>query len=421
MGARRLACSGEFVTLRAPDSGPRGRGFRPAMHEVSRRPRPLFLTATLALLLVVPRVASAQADAATTAANARGDPTGKGAPRVLIVPAVALGDVRPLFEKRVAKAMADAVQFSTKVQVVTDRDRPAKGPGDGKKAILVKGSLASRRIDEADVVRQEATDLAAEDKHAEAYDKFREAIVLYEKAYMELVDFTKLADGFARAGITAYRSGAGGAEATRLFEQGIVLQPTLVIDRRKQSPALLALFDGIHERVGNHAKINISVECLAVGAEAFIDGVRVGPLPAIGEDFRPGTHYVQIRGGAWQPWGAVVRAHTKDVRVACKPVALKVVAAQAAEPDELSVATLEPCARQGAFHTDVCRAPMQNLARQTGTEFFVLGAIRADRYGRLTYHPFAADATSCPISTPAPPNWRSHSTRPCIRLPRRAR
>ena len=354
--------------------------------------------AAAAILIAVPRPTYSQADAGNSAADASAHAAAKAPPRVLVVPAVALGDVRPLFEKRVAKAMADAVQFSTKVQVVTDKDRAVKGAGDGKKAIQVKGSLASRRIDEADVVRQEATDLAAEEKHAAAYEKFTEAIALYEKAYMELVDFTKLADAFARAGLAAYQSGAGGTEAARLFQQGIVLQPTLVIDRRKQPPALLALFDGTHERIGNLPKVNISVECQATGAEAYIDGVRVGPLPAIGEDFRPGTHYVQIRGGNWQPWGAVVRAHTKDVRVACKPVAQKMAAVQAVEPDELTVGSLEPCARQGAYHADACRVPIQKLARQTGAEFFVFGAITADRYGRLTYHPFAADATGATVA-----------------------
>lgn len=314
--------------------------------------------------------------------------------RVLLVPAAALGEVRPIYEKRIAKALQDVLQFSTRFNLLTDQDRPVDvAPvGDGK-TVQVKGSATSRRIDEADQLRQEGTDLAAEAKHTVALAKFRAAIALYEQAYSELVDYSKLADAYARAGLSAYSSGSGAAEATRLFELGIAIQPTLVIDRRKQPKELLELFDGAHERLEKAPKATIVVDGGdAPGAEAFIDGVRVGGLPARKTDLLPGVHYVQVRGEGWQSWADTVRVRGKEVKVKTKLQRAKVAVARPVE--EYAIDALAPCARAGEFHTALCTRPMQALARQTGAQFIVFAAIKADRYGRLAIHAFVADGGS---------------------------
>jgi len=335
----------------------------------------------------------AHAWAAADAAGRADVPDAKARAKLLLVPPVAVGNVRPVLEKRIAKTLQDSLAFAAHLELLTDRDRAEKPAPDKLKPVLVKGSATSRRIDEADLWRQEGTDLAAEGKHGPALDKLRAAIAAYEKSYLELVDYTKLADAYARGGIEAFGAAGGAAEAQRLFENGIALQPTLVIDRRKQSKELIALFDGVHERLDKHKRLALTIEGTAPGAEAFIDGVKVGPLPAHKDDLLPGRHYVQVRGDAWQPWGKPVDLKGKPVVVVAKPQAVK-VAAPAAAPLELTVAALADCAKAGAFHADACKTLGGRLTKQTGAEFLVFAAIKADRYGRLSVHPFVMEGQS---------------------------
>ena len=345
---------------------------------------------TLALAaLSLPVHAFAEADA-----GAHRDATdAKARTKLLLVPPVAVGDVRPVLGKRITKTLQDSLAFAANLELLTDRDRAEKPAPDKQKVVLVKGTATSRRIDEADLWRQEGTDLAAEGKHGPALDKLRAAIASYEKSYLELVDYTKLADAYARGGIEAFGAPNGAAEAQRLFENGIALQPTLVIDRRKQSKELIALFDGVHERLDKQKHLGITIEGAAPGAEVFIDGVKVGALPAHKDDLLPGRHYVQVRGDAWQPWGKAIDLKGKDAIVAAKPLPIKAAAAAPVQAD-LTVAALADCAKQGAFTADVCKTPAAKLAKQTGAEYLVFAAIKADRYGRLSVHPFVMEGAS---------------------------
>ena len=63
-------------------------------------------------------------------------------------------------------------------------------------------------------------------------------------------------------------------------------------------------------------------------------------------------------------------------------------------PADLTVAALADCAKQGAFTADVCKTPAAKLAKQTGAEYLVFAAIKADRYGRLSVHPFVMEGAS---------------------------
>ena len=334
-------------------------------------------------------LAPTQLWAAPAPAHAEGADA-KARTKVLLLPPGVVGEVRPVLEKRIAKSLQDSLAFAAHLELLTDRDRAEKAAPDKQKVVQVKGTATSRRIDEADLWRQEGTDLAAEGKQAAALDKLRAAIAAYEKSYIELVDYTKLADAYARGGIEAFSAPNGAAEAQRLFENGIALQPTLVIDRRKQPKELLALFDSVHERLEKQKHLTVTVEGNVPGAEVFIDGVKVGPLPARKGDLLPGRHYVQVRGETWQPWGKPVDLKNKDAVVAAKPLPIKVAAAAAVQAD-LTVAALADCVKQGAFQAEVCKGPGQRLAKQTGADYLVFAAIKADRYGRLAVHPFVMD------------------------------
>lgn len=328
------------------------------------------------------------ATAALASASAHADDDAR--PRLMVVPAVALGDVRAVFESRIAKGVADQLRASQAVEVVTDKDKVAD-KNDPKKG-APKVSAASKRIDEADSVRQTGIDLQAEGKAQQALDKYREAIDLYEKAYLELVDFSKWADAYARAGVVAFAVGKPPAEVTRLFEQGIAILPTLVIDRRKQDKALLELFDATHDRLDKAAKSALVVEGSASGkVDVFVDGVKIGDkFPVRVEGLLAGTHYAQVRGEGMQPWGAVVKVKGKEAKVTAKLVAVPQEEKRVVVP--ATVADLAACAKAGQFHQVLCKEPLGRLAKQTGAAYFVFAAVKADRYGRLTVHPFLVDA-----------------------------
>ncbi len=314
-------------------------------------------------------------------------------PKLILVPAIYVGEVRAIYEKRIQKSLSDGLAASSRVELLTDKDRAEKPATPKDKLAPVKASPQSRHIDEADLWRQEGTDLAADGKTKEALAKFREAIAAYERASAELVDFSKLADAYARAGLAAYAAGSGLAESTRLFEAGVTLQPTLVIDRRKQEKELLDAFDGVHDRLENGKRFAIAVEGAGDGADVFVDGVKMGALPAKSGPLPPGTHYVQVRGLSWQPWATVVRIKSKDVTVTAKPVEVKKEKAPRKEV-ELGVDAMEDCAKAGAFGSDKCRIPAGKLAKQTGTTYLVFTAVKPDRYGRLSLHPFVMEAAT---------------------------
>ena len=316
-----------------------------------------------------------------------------GKPKVLVVPAAYVGEVRAIYEKKIQKSLSDAFAASNRLDVLTDKDRAEKPAPAKDKTVQVKTTAQSRQIDEADLKRQEGTDLAAEGKNKEALAKFREAIGQYERSASELVDFTKLADAYARAGLAASATGAPMAEVTRLFEAGVTIQPTLVIDRRKQPKELLDAFDSAHDRIENGKRAVIHVEGVGAGAEVFVDGVKVGPLPSKTEPLPIGTHHVQVRGADWQLWYQAVKLKGKDATITVKLVELKKEKAAKKEP-ELGIDALEDCAKAGAFASDKCRIPGQKLGKQTGATYLVFCAVKADRYGRLQLHPFVGESAS---------------------------
>ncbi len=314
-------------------------------------------------------------------------------PKLLIVPTVYIGEVRAIYEKRIQKSLSDALASSSRVDLLTDKDRAEKPALPKDKVAQVKSTPQSRHIDEADAWRQEGTDLAAEGKHKEALAKFRDAIAAYERSSSELVDFSKLADAYARAGLSAHAAGGGIAETTRLFEAGVTIQPTLVIDRRKQDKELLDAFDGAHERLENGKRFAIAVEGAGEGAEVFVDGVKIGALPSKSAPLPLGTHYVQVRGVNWQPWAIAVKVKNKDASVTAKILEIKKEKAARKEV-ELGIDAMEDCAKAGAFGSDKCRIPAGKLGKQTGATYIVFSAVKPDRYGRLSLHPFVMEATS---------------------------
>ncbi len=341
---------------------------------------------TVRLLAVLALGAALPARAADPAAA---EPEAK--PKLMIVPPTTFGEPKPAQERRVFKAAQDQLSASAAFDLVSDRDKVPDKVDPKKNA--PKPSLSSKRIDAADAVRQEGINLQAEGKHGEALDKLRNAVALYEKAYLELVNYSNLADAYMRAGVCAHYAGQGAAEATHWFELGIAIEPTLVIDRRKQDKALLELFDGLHAKMQAASKAAIEVEVPdGANVEVYVDGVRLNTAPFRAQNLIPGTHYAQIRGEGILPWGSIVRLGKKDAKVTAKIVEVKKEEKKVEAP--LTLEALADCARVGAFTMPLCKAPAAKLGKQTGAAFYWFGLLRFDRFNRPSVVPFLMDLGS---------------------------
>jgi len=308
----------------------------------------------------------------------------KGPPGILVIPTTEVGKVRGLFLRRVTKAVHDTIGFSNALHLLKDTDRAGKE--EDAATIKPKETVKGRQIASADLARQAGTDLLMAKKYKIAYRKLRFAAKAYELAFSELVDFTKLADAYARSAVAAWYAKKGKREVAELFRLGLSLQPTLVIDRRGTNKKLLELFDGMrvsHEKAKRYA---VQVKGNAPGVTVFVDGVKIGPLPARAPGLLPGTHYVQTRGPGWHNWAKSVRVRKRDASVKAKPKKIKVKAAKKVKI--WSTEELTPCGLGGAFTAKGCRKRLRALAEQTGAEYIVLTALAADRYDRLTVHTF---------------------------------
>ncbi len=309
--------------------------------------------------------------------------------RVLLVPPVTLGDLRMVYAKRIGKAVEDALSFSTRLTLLTDRDRFVKEDApDATGAIVTGGSRGSKRILSADALRLGGMDLASQGKHAAALARFDKAIGGYTAAITELVDFNNLADAYARAGVAAFEAGRSAAQVRAYFADGLALQPTLIIDRRTASPKLVALLESTRTSMQRKGGGSIEVSGLAEGADLYVDGVRVGPLPGARAGLLPGKHVVQVRGEGWQDWATIVRVNGRAVRVKARPRPIpKARSVPAARV--WTVGDLTACASSGGFASDKrCRKTAIALATQGGADYLVFVVIAADQYGRPTVHPF---------------------------------
>ncbi|MEY3014475.1 MAG: hypothetical protein RIT45_3210 [Pseudomonadota bacterium] len=318
-----------------------------------------------------------------------------GTARTLVPPTHTIGEVRAIHLRRVEKALRDTLSFSGKVTVLAE-PTPVDPPKKGKKVDVL---AVDPRIQKADLARQEGTDLALAGNHGKALPQLQKAIKLYEASYAELADYTKLADAYARAGVSAFVAGKGKARAAAFFDAGLTLQPTLAIDRRNADKALLELFDARREAAEKTRDGVIELEGEGEGAIVFIDGVRAGGLPSRRDGLPRGTHYVQVRAEGFKTFAKKVRVGAKPTKVKVKLKALK-VAKDAGLGRILGFADVEGCVKKGEFSSRDCRRDAGQLCKQTAADFLLYSVLVADRYGRLTLHAFLQRADGKVVAMP---------------------
>lgn len=316
-----------------------------------------------------------------------------GPARLVQVPTATVGDVREIFLKRVHKKIHDVLQFGGRIKVLSDSDRPPQHLQPKEKA--KKPSKAQLKLAEADKLRLEGMDLATAGKHRKAYKRFLAATRVYETHFTELVDYNNMADAYARAGVSAFHSGAKKSSVKFLFTNGIVIQPTLVIDRRKAPKELLALFDKLHANVKKSATYAVKVVGRGdtEGAIVYVDGQRAGPLPARRGGLRSGYHYVSVKSPRHKPWGKPVRIRGKDKQITAK-LKLTRKKKKGPPPRPLTFADLGWCKNTGNFHDRKCQKLNKTMAAQTGAEWLLFSVIKSDRYARMSHFGFLYRAQS---------------------------
>lgn len=311
--------------------------------------------------------------------------------RALVIPTTKRGDVRGIYLKRISRGIQRTLSFSGKIAVTKDSDRPSQ-KGKANAVGARKVTKLEKQIERADKLRGQGMDQEGKDSF-KAYALFKRAIKLYEGAVAELVDFTKLADAYTRAGLAAFKNRAGTNNVRAWFMKGLALQPTLVINRRGQPAKLLKLFDGTVKRMQEAKKVGLEVingcdgkSC--TGAIVFIDGIKSGPLPAKNGNLIRGAHFVQMRGPGIKPWGKIVYVNKRSFTVKAKPKAKKVKTSKTIV--SLTFDDISDCADSGKFTSKGCNKQAQMLMRQTDSDFVLFSMVKADRYGRLTLHGFLA-------------------------------
>ncbi|MCO4760469.1 MAG: hypothetical protein KC502_03150 [Myxococcales bacterium] len=304
--------------------------------------------------------------------------------RTLVVPTAAHGDVRAIYLKRIDRGLQRTLAFSAHLKVTNDADRPAQ-KGKAGAVGARKATKLEKQIEKADKLRSAGMEYQTKDPF-KALALFRKATKLYEGAAPELVDFTKLADAYTRAGLMTFANRGGRKNVQGWFMKGLALQPTLVINRRSQPAKLLKLFDQTVKRMTGLKKVGVKVIGDAPGATCYIDGIKSGPLPATNNKLIRGAHFIQVRGPGIKPWGKVVFIGRPNFTVKAKPKKLKVKAKK--QSVILSFSDLGNCPKKGLFAKRKCNKQVKHLLRQTDSDFALFTLAKADRYGRLTLHGF---------------------------------
>lgn len=315
------------------------------------------------------------------------------APGMLIAPVARVGDVRRLMGKAMSRSIKAMMGFSAGVRVLTDKSRPVAKTSK----IREKRSVSERRIHNADAVRQKAMGLASRNYHSRAFELLSPTIAVYESTYPALVDFSKLADAYARAAVSGWYAHKGAPLVELLLRKALTLHPTLVIDKRSADTKLIALFEQVASQTQRRAHLTLMVKGALEDGEVFIDGVRMGPLPAGRGQLAPGTHYVQVR-----QRGKVVQAHrvrleatnvTLDVRKPNTRVAQK-TPPKTAETKTWKMRDVAACGFGGRVRHRECKRRIKAIATQTGAVVMLFPSLRADKAGRLTLETFLVDPSN---------------------------
>ncbi|MCB9737758.1 MAG: PEGA domain-containing protein [Deltaproteobacteria bacterium] len=327
-------------------------------------------------------------------------------PALALIPLARREGVKTLAAARIEeylRAMIEAGGVVTLIpEDVVSTGRPRRKT---RRAKTPQQTEAQKQLDKADEALIAGRDgLQAGDDLATAFRLLEAAIARYEEHFVELVDFTKLVDAYARAAEAALKLGKK-REAKALVTKALTIQPTFVLDNVRSYPELVELLKETRERLTKRRAGDIEVSANVEGAVVFVDGVRLGEAPAEAKDLLPGTHYVQVKKDNAEPWGRAVTVRGRTVKVAAK------LEVEEDEGSEIALAVrytdIKPIPEKGEYHTKLVRNFSFMFARQIQAQYLLYGVLATTMRG-IELHLFLFDFKARKVAALQPVEFASN-------------
>ncbi len=320
-----------------------------------------------------------------------------------LVPFVKRGDVGNVAVARIEEYLRQMIDAGGSFRVLPEKamatgKASAAGPAAPSPARAQAASPALKALDKADKLVLAARDILAEGEALDDAAKLlRAAADRYEQNYVELVDFTKLLDCYASLAQVALSQGDSKL-ATDWITKAIALQPSFVVDGRKNNRDLKALVEQTREGMEAKPRTALTVECMQADSVVFVDGVNIGAPPAVAKELLQGTHYIQVKKGNAAPWGQVLVAKGK-------PVAVRAVLQVEVDPEhEIAVGVspddMREFANKGSFNDKLFRNSAGLFAKQVRANYLLFGLVNKRNANTLELYLYmfnAAERRTCAL------------------------
>ncbi len=302
---------------------------------------------------------------------------GDDKPALGVVHFIKRGDAGLLSVQRIEEYLRQMLDAGAAVKVLPAKVLETGKPLTGASAAAVARdrpvSPQAKAIDKADKLVTAARDIVAEgEAMADAGKMLGAAAQRYEQNFVELADFSKLVDCYALLAQVALAQNDNRA-ATDNVSNALAIQPSFVVDGRKQNKDLKSLVDTVREALEAKPRTELTVDASQPESEVFVDGVKIGTAPATAKDLLPGTHYVQVRKVGAAPYGQALVAKGK-------PLQMRAVLSMEVSPEnEISVSVspddIKEYANKGTFHEKIFKNSAALFSKQIGASHLLFGLV----------------------------------------------
>ncbi|MBM4343721.1 MAG: PEGA domain-containing protein [Deltaproteobacteria bacterium] len=328
-----------------------------------------------------------------------------------VVHFVKRGDAGLLAVQRIEEYLRQMLDAGGAVRVlpakVVETGKPLTGAARPAAAAAQPASPQAKAIEKADKLVTAARDIVAEGEAlGDAGKLLMAAVDRYEQNYVELVDFSKLVDAYALLAQVSLSQGDSKA-ASDWVARALAIQPTFVVDGRKQNRDLKALVDKTREGLEAKPRTELQIDATQPDSEVFLDGVKLGTAPVVAKDLLAGVHYVQVRKVGASPWGQTLLAKGKLLQVKA------VLQMQVAPENEIAVTVstedIKDHANKGSFGEKIFKNSGALFARQIAATHLLFGLVNR-RPTTLELHLFVFNAKSKKTCAVAPIEYASNLT-----------
>ncbi len=332
-------------------------------------------------------------------------------PALGVVHFVKRGDAGLLAVQRIEEYLRQMLDAGGAVRVlpakVVETGKPLTGSARPAAAAAQPASPQAKAIEKADKLVSAARDIVAEaEALGDATKLLMAAVDRYEQNYVELVDFSKLVDAYALLAQVSL-SQSDGKAATDWVSRALAIQPTFVVDGRKQNKDLKALVDKTREALEARPRTELQIDATQPESEVFLNGVKLGSAPVVAKDLLTGVHYLQVRKAGASPWGQTLLAKGKPLQVKA------VLQMQVAPENEIAVTVsaddIKEHASKGTFGEKIFKNSAALFARQIAATHLLFGLVNR-RPTTLELHLFVFNAKAKKTCAVAPIEYASNLT-----------